>query len=146
MLDATAGETVADREILARLPKGVPCIRVLNKIDLAALEPDVAWDGGKASVWLSARTGAGIEKLRQTLLELAGWEDLGEGVFMARVRHIEALTEARDHLERAITLTKEQELLAEELRFAQTAIGLITGQYTTDELLGEIFSRFCIGK
>lgn len=146
MLDATVGETAADLEILAKLPLRIPCIRVINKIDLMGLQPVVVRNSGSTSVWLSARSGAGIDKLRHTLLELAGWEAHGEGIFMARTRHIQALRSTQAHLERAMTPGKELELIAEELRLAQIAVGLITGQYTSDELLGEIFSRFCIGK
>jgi tRNA modification GTPase len=95
---------------------------------------------------LSARTGAGIDNLRKLLLELAGWEGQGEGVFTARARHVEALGQARAHLEQARNRELDLELIAEELRLAQSAMGSITGEYTSDELLGDIFSRFCIGK
>ena len=80
------------------------------------------------------------------LLGVAGWDGRSEDVYIARVRHIEALEAAQGHIERATHLTAQLELLAEELRLAQEALGAITGKYSSDELLGEIFSRFCIGK
>jgi tRNA modification GTPase len=145
LMDATTGETDAEREILARLPAALPCIRVFNKIDLEGREPETARDARGFQVWLSARTGAGIDELKQALLTLVGWKSHGEDIYIARARHIEALDTARTHLERARDLDA-LELLAEELRLAQDALGGITGKYSSDELLGEIFSRFCIGK
>lgn len=146
MLDATAGETEADRAILRRLPAEIPCIRVMNKIDLAGREPAVVRQLGVTTVWLSALTGAGTDLLRETLLELSGWQGDGEGLFLARERHLEALEAARIHLDRAVGSSRQLELFAEELRLAQAALRAITGQRTADELLGEIFARFCIGK
>ena len=146
MVDATAGETAADRAILGRLPSGVPCIRVMNKIDLIGREPAVIREEGSPAVWLSALTGVGVDLLQEELLGLAGWRDGGEGVFLARERHLAALNQARTHLEQAMGVTKELELAAEGLRLAQQALGSITGEFHSDELLGEIFTRFCIGK
>jgi tRNA modification GTPase len=146
MLDATAGESAADRAILGRLPPRLPCIRVMNKTDLLGREPAILRDQGGSTVWLSALTGAGVDLLREELLNLAGWQGGGEGVFLARERHLAALGEAHTHLERAMAVTGELELAAEEMRLAQEALGTITGQYTSDQLLGEIFARFCIGK
>jgi len=148
MIDAVAGETAADREILSRMPAGLPCIRVFNKIDLTGQEAEVIPEAHGSQVWLSARTGAGVDGLRQALLSLVGWEGRSEGVYIARARHITALNDTRAHLERAIAVgvAPHLELLAEELRLAQDALGSITGEHTSDELLGEIFSRFCIGK
>jgi tRNA modification GTPase len=118
---------------------------VFNKIDLEGRDAETVRDARGFQVWLSARTGAGIEELKQALLTLVGWESHGEDIYIARARHIEALDTARTHLERARDLDA-LELLAEELRLAQDALGGITGKYSSDELLGEIFSRFCIGK
>jgi len=146
LIDATLGETVADRSILERLPRDLPRIRVMNKIDLAGLAPAVRKEKGNIEVRLSAKTGAGLEQLRQVLLEMAGWRPDGEGLFMARERHVEALKKASSHLTHAKGLTTTLELFAEELRLAQEALGVITGRYTPDDLLGEIFGRFCIGK
>lgn len=146
MLDATVGETEADRAILRRLPAEIPCIRVMNKIDLAGRGPAVVKQLGMSTVWLSALTGAGTDLLRGTLLELSGWQGDGEGVFLARERHLAALEAARIHLDRAVGLSRQLELFAEELRLAQAALRAITGERTADELLGEIFARFCVGK
>ena len=146
LLDATQGESAADRAILKQLPPDLPCIRVMNKIDLLAREPRRELNDDGSTVWLSAKSGAGVELLRHALLEVVGWRADGEGVFMARERHVQALQQASAHLERARELGGKLELFAEELRLAQEALGTITGQYTPDDLLGEIFSRFCIGK
>ncbi|MFN7087240.1 MAG: tRNA uridine-5-carboxymethylaminomethyl(34) synthesis GTPase MnmE [Burkholderiales bacterium] len=145
--DATKGETAADTAILDRLPPQLPCLRVLNKIDLVpGRAPTVERCVDGTRVWLSAKTGAGIELLRQELLKAAGWHGTGEGVFLARERHLEALRRARDHLAAASEQKRHAELFAEELRLAQEALSTITGEFTADDLLGEIFSRFCIGK
>lgn len=98
------------------------------------------------TVWLSAKTGAGVALLRQTILETVGWRTDGEGLFMARERHVQALRQAGGHLQSAREVGNRLELLAEELRLAQEALGAITGEFTSDDLLGTIFSRFCIGK
>jgi tRNA modification GTPase len=97
-------------------------------------------------VWLSAKTGAGVELLRQAILAAAGWRVAGEGTFMARARHVQALRRAQQPLDRAEVTDGRLELLAEDLRLAQQALGEITGATTPDDLLGEIFSQFCIGK
>jgi tRNA modification GTPase len=101
-------------------------------------------------VALSARTGDGLVELRRMLLELAGWQHNPEGVFIARQRHVQALRQARAHLAlaqaHAALSDGALDLLAEELRLAHDALGRITGAFTADDLLGEIFSRFCIGK
>ena len=99
---------------------------------------------------ISAKQGDGLEALRQRLLQLAGWEHAGDGLFMARERHLQALRRVGEHLGVAhehLSLQAEHlDLLAEELRLAQQALGEITGEFSADDLLGEIFSRFCIGK
>ncbi|GAA4409044.1 tRNA uridine-5-carboxymethylaminomethyl(34) synthesis GTPase MnmE [Quisquiliibacterium transsilvanicum] len=140
-----------DAGIAARLPAGVPIVRVLNKIDLAGEGARVERVGGRPSaVWLSARGGEGVELLRAALLELAGWQGAGESQFIARERHLQALRAASDHLdaaeENARRRGEQLELFAEELRLAQEALSEITGEFTPDDLLGVIFSRFCIGK
>lgn len=137
-----------DAAIVARLPAGIASagrlLTVFNKSD-AAPRPDDA-----AGLALSARTGAGLDALRERLLELAGWHAPPEGLFIARSRHVQALRRTREHLERASELAARRdaalELLAEELRLAHDALGEITGQFTSEDLLGEIFGRFCIGK
>ena len=146
MLDATEGEGAADRAILKELPAGLPCIRVINKIDLLGQEPRRERPGGAITIALSAKSGAGLDLLRHAILEAVGWRADGEGLFMARERHVQALQEAGGHLKRAAKMGGSLELFAEELRLAQEALGRITGEFTSDDLLGEIFSRFCIGK
>ena len=119
-------------------------IDVWNKLDAA---PGAALPAGLA---LSAKTGAGLQQLRQTLLDVAGWQSAPEGVYLARERHVQALRRVDQHLERANTLLALQaqalDLLAEELRLAQNALNEITGEFSSDDLLGVIFSSFCIGK
>jgi tRNA modification GTPase len=97
-------------------------------------------------VHLSAKTGAGIDLLRSQLLERAGWHPAEESPFIARERHLVCLRRAAGHLEAAAQQASAPELLAEELRLAQDQLNTITGEFTADDLLGEIFSRFCIGK
>ena len=101
-------------------------------------------------VRLSARTGEGLELLRQRLLEMAGWQAAPEGVCIARARHVQALQLAQHHLAEAAaqldTSGPALDLLAEELRLAQNAVSDITGEFSSDDLLGVIFSSFCIGK
>lgn len=143
LVDAAHG--VADREaaILQRLP-GIPLLTVHNKIDLTGEAPRLSEDGRE--IWLSAREGAGIGLLTGRLLELAGWQAAGEGGFMARGRHLAALRQAAAHLGLARERAAQLELFAEELRLAQEALSSITGEFTPDDLLGVIFSQFCIGK
>jgi tRNA modification GTPase len=118
----------------------------MNKTDLLREFSQPAPHNGPNKVWISARTGAGIEALRAAILQRVGWNSGGEGLFIARERHIEALLTAQRHLHGAVENSSALELCAEELRLAQEALGTITGEYTSDDLLGEIFSRFCIGK
>ncbi|MBM3357336.1 MAG: tRNA uridine-5-carboxymethylaminomethyl(34) synthesis GTPase MnmE [Betaproteobacteria bacterium] len=146
VVDCTEGETAKDRAILAQLPGALPCIRVMNKIDLIGRAPGVERASGATAAWVSAKTGAGVDLLRQALLDTVGWHGGGEGLFMARERHLQALHRARRHLEQAVQVGPQLELFAEELRLAQEALGAITGEYHADDLLGEIFSRFCVGK
>ena len=146
MFEATAGIGPEDQAILARfesaLPAGAARIQVFNKVDLCA-KPGGA---DESAIWLSAKTGAGIEDLRRALLTAAGWSRSGETVFLARERHLRALERAERHIEAAARQDGRWELFAEELRLAQDALREITGEFTPDDLLGEIFRRFCIGK
>jgi tRNA modification GTPase len=146
VIDSVSGMSPKDLAIVERLPREIPCIRVLNKIDLTGEAPEVLNKGGDLSVRLSALTGLGLKLLRQTLLEAAGWQGASEGMFMARARHITALEGAHARLDQASGLENDLELLAEELRLAHAILESVTGRYTPDDLLGEIFSRFCIGK
>ena len=115
-------------------------IVVYNKIDLA---PGFVAPPGAVAV--SAKTGEGLDRLRKSILEAAGWSATGEGVFLARERHLRALERARAHLQ-AAGEQQAWEFFAEELRLAQEALASITGEFSSDDLLGEIFTRFCIGK
>jgi len=146
--DAVETETEGDRLIEGRLPAGVPVIRVFNKVDLSGhmVEGEVA--DGEHRVWLSARTGAGIDLLFDALLAVAGWRQGGETICIARARHVHALQGCREHLALAASTLSSTSLdiLAEELRLAQGQLSEITGRVTADALLGEIFSSFCIGK
>jgi tRNA modification GTPase len=134
-----------EKRLRARLPQAMPVAHVVNKIDLANEEPASAREGTDTTIRLSAKTGAGVGALRAWLLGVAGWKPHGEGVFMARERHLRALEAAGAHLHTAGSL-QAYELIAEELRLAQIALGRITGEVSADDLLGAIFSRFCIGK
>ena len=125
------------------LPEGATRITVVNKIDLVA-GAEAGRQGDEFRV--SAKTGAGLDALRAGILEAAGWSARGESVFLARERHLRALNAARGHLEAAALRQSQWEFFAEELRLAQAALGAITGRISADDLLGEIFSRFCIGK
>jgi tRNA modification GTPase len=152
LLDARTGMTSENMEIAGRFPSGVPVLRVVNKIDLvdeaASVESDD--EGHPAEVRLSARDGEGVELLRASLLKIAGWQPGGEDVFLARERHLSALRAASEHLamasEHADQRSQSLDLFAEELRLAQEQLNSITGEFGSDDLLGVIFSRFCIGK
>jgi tRNA modification GTPase len=149
VFEAGAGIGAADRAVLERfaerLPAGATRVHVYNKIDLVARSPGLT-QGSPVEVCLSAKTGEGLELLRKALLAAAGWERSGESVFLARERHLRALSDARSHLDSAAAREAQWELFAEELRLAQEALGAITGRTSAEDLLGEIFSRFCIGK
>ncbi|MCD6705917.1 MAG: tRNA uridine-5-carboxymethylaminomethyl(34) synthesis GTPase MnmE [Thiobacillus sp.] len=141
LVDAAHGVGEREVAILQRLP-GVARLTLHNKIDVTLDAPRAVGD----EIWLSAKTGAGVELLREKLLEAAGWQAAGEGAFMARARHLDALGRAAGHLAAARAAATQLELFAEELRLAQAALSEITGEFTADDLLGEIFSKFCIGK
>jgi tRNA modification GTPase len=123
------------------IPADVHRIDVFNKADL--VNGFVAPAGGLA---VSAKTGEGIDRLKAAILTAAGWSSTGETVFLARERHLRALDEANEHLRAAAARIPRWEFFAEELRLAHAALGAITGEFTADDLLGEIFGRFCIGK
>lgn len=145
LVDACA-PAAPDAELDARLPAGVERIEVVNKIDLAGEAPARDERDGVVRLRLSAKLGQGVELLRRELLRVAGWHAHGEDVILARERHLVALRAALAHIDTAATQLSALELFAEELRLAQEAIGEITGEFTADDLLGVIFSRFCIGK
>lgn len=146
LLDSREGITPPDEAILARLPPNLPVLQIFNKIDLLSREAGVEENNGVTRIFVSARSGAGLDMLRQSLLQIAGWEQTGEGAFMARERHLRALENARSRLENAAENWRQLEFFAEELKLAQNALSRITGEFGADDLLGEIFSRFCIGK
>jgi tRNA modification GTPase len=123
------------------LPGGAQRIDVYNKVDLVA-----GFSAPPGALAVSAKTGQGLEALRKAILSAAGWSATGESVFLARERHLRALESARVHLAEAGRQLPRWELFAEELRLAQVSLARITGEFTADDLLGEIFSRFCIGK
>lgn len=146
LADIRSGIDANDEAILQQLPTGIRTLRVFNKIDTVGELPRyVNRDGGRA-VFISAKSGDGLDLLRQSLLELAGWQPSSEGTFIARQRHISALQSAREHLQIAKSKVDQIELMAEELRLAQEFLNKITGVFGADDLLGEIFSNFCIGK
>ncbi|RZI44478.1 tRNA uridine-5-carboxymethylaminomethyl(34) synthesis GTPase MnmE [Herbaspirillum sp. HC18] len=154
LLDASRGPTRGDEEIIGRFPANVPVLRVWNKIDLSGHKPAVDRMPDATHVYLSATDRRGIDLLRAELLRVAGWQQTGESRFLARERHLLALKAARDHLDVAAehvakdnrTSDQALDLLAEELRIAQERLNSITGEFTSEDLLGVIFSRFCIGK
>jgi tRNA modification GTPase len=139
LADAEITQTLADK-----LPASVQVIDVWNKCDAHAAPAQTK------GIALSAKTGEGLSALRQQLLDVAGWQQASEGLYIARERHVQALREVHTHLDMAHGLLQAQaqslDLLAEELRLAQNALNAITGEFTSDDLLGVIFSSFCIGK
>jgi len=139
---AEADDDIA-RSLARRVPHAVPVIDIWNKADAASAT-------GREGVVLSARTGDGLQALRQRLLHEAGWQQASEGLYIARERHVQALLRVRDHLDFAqqhlAAQAQSLDLLAEDLRQAQNALGDITGEFSADDLLGVIFSSFCIGK
>lgn len=135
-----------EQALLDRLPPHVAVARVINKIDLSGAAPGATLFNATPVLRVSAKTGAGMEALGAWLLETAGWRPHGEGLFMARERHLLALEAAKGSLLAATRNTQAFELMAEELKLAQQALGRITGEVSAEDLLGEIFSRFCIGK
>ena len=146
LIDSQVGLTREDQAIIEKLPTHLPCVRVDNKVDLTDQIAGTLKTPDGFHLRISAKTGAGIEDLRQILLEVVGWQDTGEGVFMARARHLDAIQRAAAYLEEAYHNLAQVELFAENLRLAQLALSEITGKFTADDLLGEIFSQFCIGK
>ncbi|PTX02078.1 tRNA uridine-5-carboxymethylaminomethyl(34) synthesis GTPase MnmE [Achromobacter mucicolens] len=144
--DATQPGDELDAQITARLPARTPVLKVFNKVDLLP-EPFIA---GPGELGISAKRGAGLDALRAELLQIAGWNPGAESPWLARERHLHALQEAAEHLELAAAHASQDDrvldLFAEELRLAHDSLSSITGKFTSDDLLGEIFSSFCIGK
>ena len=150
VMDANRGPTREDELIVERFPNGVPIIRVWNKIDASGHQAAIDVSGNVTHIYLSANALTGIDLLRNELLRIAGWEQTGESLFLARERHLHALHLANEHLslaaQHAAQNDQSLDLFAEELRLTQESLNSITGAFSSDDLLGVIFSRFCIGK
>ena len=143
LLESARGCTAEDKEIIADLPADIPHLLVFNKADLLTNDRDKDMSAG---IYISAKTGEGLDELRGEILKLIGWNHQEGGTFIARERHLLALNSTLSHIDRAFTVLQNAELLAEELRLAQQALSGVTGKFSPDDLLGEIFSHFCIGK
>lgn len=147
--DDREGLTAQDDALLQKLPAALPVLVLLNKCDLSELPPGVAPLPGRTAIRLSAARGTGLSDLRAAIRNAAGLSAGTEGLFSARSRHVDALRRTRAHLQVArqrLDQASGAELAAEELRLAHEALGQISGRVTTEDLLGAVFSRFCIGK
>ncbi len=147
--DDSVSDARAVRAAAALMPVNLPRTVLRNKIDLTGRTPGMTQTHGDVEIALSAKTGEGLEHLRRHLKECMGFQAAGEGTFMARRRHLDAIRRAQAHLAQGSARLRELragELLAEELRLAQQALSEITGEFTPEDLLGRIFSNFCIGK
>jgi tRNA modification GTPase len=142
--DYIAGDATIVATLTEKLAKTVQVIDVWNKADA------VSAAASQSGITLSTKTGQGLDELRSTLLKVAGWQATTDGVFIARERHLQALRRVDAHLEAAHAHLMQRgqslDLLAEELRLGQNALSDITGEFSSDDLLGVIFSKFCIGK
>jgi tRNA modification GTPase len=146
VVDDSRGFTREDQIIQQSLPESVPVTRIYNKCDISAAAAGVADDG---VIHVSAKTGAGLDELREILKQQVGYHGPMEGEFLARARHLHALDQAEKHIQTAVSQLKMNqagELAAEECRLAQQQLSQITGEFTSDDLLGRIFASFCIGK
>jgi len=148
LLVYVAKDKLADLSILPEAVKNKPIIYIRNKIDLLKAKAKINEVENQTEVSLSAKNGDGIDLLRQALSEVAGYNPDGEGVFLARKRHILAIDLTLNYINSAIEQLEggASELVAEDLRQAGMSLGTITGEFSSDDLLGEIFSSFCIGK
>ncbi len=145
LIDDSVGISHDDELVLKQLPPDLPKLFIHNKIDLTGQTPQLLVDE-TIKVYLSARDKIGIDLLRNKLLELVGWNNSSGDVFLARSRHLDAMRITVQHIDNAFANWQHLEILAEELRYAHTSLSLITGEFSADDLLGEIFSKFCIGK
>jgi len=143
--DARTASVAANSDIFGMLPIATPRLVVFNKIDLLDQSPRIERLSDETRIFLSVKTEEGLDLLRQTILEMIGWH-AESGIYMARRRHLEALNLASDALIRASAQINYHEIFAEELREALEALNTITGEFSADDLLGEIFGKFCIGK
>ena len=149
LVNDAAGITATDEAIINQLPHNIAVTVVRNKIDLNNQQASIQEGSIGKEIALSAKTGEGVELLTQHLKECVGYQSAGEGSFMARRRHVDALQRALElvlHGEQELKLHQAGELLAEDLRLGQEALNEITGEFSSDDLLGRIFSSFCIGK
>ena len=151
LVDSQNEISETDQELLKKLPEKLPIIIIFNKIDLLNQPAKSEMKNGHSIIYLSAKTGVGIDLLSEKILTLIGWHShlAGEGAYMARQRHLQAMNQAQNHLNSALTSIESggmMEVLAEELRLAQFSLSTIVGEFSADDLLGEIFSHFCIGK
>lgn len=145
LLDIQQNDKNEIRKIIELIPDSIPKLYVINKIDLLNQQSRIEALDGDSCIYLSAKTGEGVDLLSDKILQLINWH--GEsGVFMARERHLQALAQAKQNLISASAEQGRPELFAENLRLAQKALSKITGEFSSDDLLGDIFSRFCIGK
>ncbi|MDH5593947.1 MAG: tRNA uridine-5-carboxymethylaminomethyl(34) synthesis GTPase MnmE [Gammaproteobacteria bacterium] len=148
VLDSGVETKEMEKHFFEQLPEKTKTIIVHNKIDITQKQAQIKKDK-QTNIWLSVKTGDGIKILKEHLKETMGYSNAGTGVFSARRRHLDALQRAQDAIAKGkqqLEKNKAGELLAEELRQAQQALSEITGEFTSDDLLGEIFSSFCIGK
>ena len=146
LIDARATE---DPELLASLPPHIHITKIYNKIDLLGMTPSIQQDGQQSQIYLSIKTGAGMELLTEHLKQSVDFHSDTENVFIARRRHLEALNQGYESVSSALNQLQTSlagELVAEDLRLAQNSLAEITGQFSSDDLLGKIFSSFCIGK
>ncbi len=149
LINDASGITADDQHIIDKLPQNIAITVVRNKIDLNNHQPNIKQGPLGKEIGLSAITGAGLELLTQHLKECVGFQSAGEGSFMARRRHVDALQRALDFVlqgQQQLQQHQAGELLAEDLRLGQEALNEITGEFSSDDLLGCIFSSFCIGK
>lgn len=145
MTDDLQKDEILLNEVMQKAPLTAHILILLNKIDLTNESPTLQYKKEKVFISLSAKTGEGISLLKNHLRSLLGLQETNEGIFSARRRHLEALNNAHTFLENALKQTSH-ELLAEDLRLAQNVLSEITGEFTSDDLLGKIFSTFCVGK
>mgnify|MGYP006435479205 CR=1 FL=1 len=148
LVEVSKGITEYEKSILNRLPKDIKRIWVFNKIDLSKEKAKIRDINKDKAVYISAKNGEGLDLLKQVILTLIGFENTedNQNKFMARKRHLEALEKVYQSLQKAESNIDSAELVAEELTISQRHLSSITGEFTSDDLLGEIFSKFCIGK
>lgn len=145
LVDSRHGVGSSEQQIINNLPANLPIIYIHNKIDLDAESARLEETNG-THIYISAKLKLGLDLLRDKLLSLIGWENNQSDVFIARTRHLDAMRLTVEHIDNAFANWEQLEILAEELRYAHTALSSIVGEFSADELLGEIFSKFCIGK